>query len=328
MPAEALLRPIAHHVLTTDEKNRLKNLEGQIEAAVEMIKSIGDALLEIRDSRLYRQEFSTFDQYCLARWSISRPRAYQLIDMSKLAGQIGARIRYTSITEAHVRELKRVGPDDQAEIWEKTKQRFETDRPSMRQLQEIINEHTGKTETNSGNVLLSSDSVEWYTPEEYTNAARATMNDIELDPASNPIANNWIRARRYFTEQDDGLSLPWESCAVWLNPPYGTTDTGESNQEKWTRRLISEFECGNVTQACCLVNSATGNQWFQPLWSFPICFVSSRIKFLDRNCEKQAQPTHSNVVVYIGPNKAAFVHNFRQFGTIVLPKGGSLGVVA
>ncbi len=66
----------------------------------------------------------------------------------------------------------------------------------------------------------SSKSNEHYTPPEVCELARAALGgEIDLDPASCEQANTIVRARRYFTRRDDGLSLPWTGENVFLNPP-------------------------------------------------------------------------------------------------------------
>jgi hypothetical protein len=46
---------------------------------------------------------------------------------------------------------------------------------------------------------------EWYAPSDYLEAARSVMGEIDLAPASNPVANQVVQATVYYSEQDDGL---------------------------------------------------------------------------------------------------------------------------
>lgn len=56
--------------LTTTESSKLCQLESTIEAGLKTFVEVGSALMEIRDSRLYRQEFGTFEDYCRERWGM------------------------------------------------------------------------------------------------------------------------------------------------------------------------------------------------------------------------------------------------------------------
>ncbi len=139
------------------------------------------------------------------------------------------------------------------------------------------------------------------------------MRGIDLDPASNEIANKVVRAATYFSIVDDGLSRQWWG-RVFLNPPYGA-EKGVSNQAKWSDYLIKQYQSGKVEQAILLVNAVPSNKWFSPLWAFPICFTDHRIKFY-RDAATAEQPTHSNAFVYMGASEAKFVRAFSEFGTV------------
>lgn len=162
-------------------------------------------------------------------------------------------------------------------------------------------------------LLNSSKSNEYYTPIEFLNSARAVMGGIDLDPASCAEANENVQAKTYYTIDEDGFSKPWNG-RVWMNPPYGK-DEGESegNQARWVRKVCDEYAAGNVSEACVLVNAVPGNKWFHPLWDHTICFVYRRIHFINGS----GAPTHSNVIVYLGNNIAAFAKEFSKHGAVV-----------
>ena len=67
---------------------RLRLLEQVIERGLTTFVEVGNALLEIRDSRLYKDSFSTFEDYCRERWGMSRPRAYPLIEAAEIMSNL------------------------------------------------------------------------------------------------------------------------------------------------------------------------------------------------------------------------------------------------
>lgn len=66
-------------VLTAAETDILADCEDAISRGLETFVEVGQALITIRDNRLYRAEYATFDDYCDQRWQLSRQYAYQLI---------------------------------------------------------------------------------------------------------------------------------------------------------------------------------------------------------------------------------------------------------
>jgi hypothetical protein len=162
--------------------------------------------------------------------------------------------------------------------------------------------------------LQTSDSNEWYTPGQYVEAARTLMGSIDIDPASNALANETIQATTYYDIETNGLDKDWAG-RVWLNPPYGR-EGGDSNQEIWSHRLIEQFQSGITTEAVLLVNANTEAKWFQPLYDYLICFTNHRIRFYNTE-GSSSQPTQGNALIYFGPQKARFTELFKQFGPIV-----------
>lgn len=66
--------------LTAPEVDRKAQLEATIERGMQTFVEVGLALMEIRDGRLYRAEYGTFEEYCQERWGWERRHAYRLID--------------------------------------------------------------------------------------------------------------------------------------------------------------------------------------------------------------------------------------------------------
>jgi len=160
---------------------------------------------------------------------------------------------------------------------------------------------------------LSSLSDEWYTPSDLIEAARSTMGGIDLDPASNSIANATVKATHFYSKRINGLQQPWRG-RVWMNPPYG--DLGPQFAEK----LVAEINVGRVTQACALMNlNSMSSLWFLPLFQADALIVSrGRWNFVPGS---PAQPneasTTGNVVLYFGPHRLTFAENFRPYGSVL-----------
>lgn len=161
---------------------------------------------------------------------------------------------------------------------------------------------------------ISSKNNEWYTPEKYILAAREVMGAIDLDPASCELANQVVKAAKYYDTQMNGLDYPWHG-RVWLNPPYGRGEEG-SNQDIWSARLIDQYERGNTTAAILLVNAAVDTRWFQRLFHYPVCFPAQRINFLTPEPSVSGS-THGSALVYFGRDKSRFFEVFGRFGTVV-----------
>lgn len=100
----------------TDELHRL---ESRIEKGLRAFWEIGQSLSEIRDQRLYRQNYKTFDEYCLERWEMSRRSVYQLIDAASVYENVRHGAQILPANERQVRPLVNLPPEKQREAWAK-----------------------------------------------------------------------------------------------------------------------------------------------------------------------------------------------------------------
>jgi phage N-6-adenine-methyltransferase len=122
------------------------------------------------------------------------------------------------------------------------------------------------------------DGDESYTPDLYVDLARAVMGSIGLDPASCELGQQVVRAKTFFTKEDEGLTQSWGGWGpLWLNPPFSP-----GLIEAFVEKLLAEMRApGAPDQAIVLVNASTETAWFHALANAAahVCFPGTRINF-------------------------------------------------
>jgi len=303
--------------LTVQEVQRLEVLESVIDAGMQTFVHVGNALLEIRDSRLYRTTHGTFDEYCQVKWQMGKANANRVIAAAEVAGNLASALAIpSSIRQAF--PLASLEPDVQREVWQRAVDTAPNGKVTGPHVQATVNEYRngGPLPLTAANHAVSADpdydGDEWYTPTEYIEAARQLMGGIDLDPASSAEAQEIVKAGAYFTKQDDGLSQPWMGC-VWLNPPYSTPAI-----KFFVAKLINEYQIGNVTEAVILTNNSSDTAWFHDLLSrFPACFTRGRVQFWRANHETFGA-RQGQTLFYLGDNLTGFRDVFSVFGEVVV----------
>jgi hypothetical protein len=77
---------------------------------------VGEALLEIRDHRLYKQQgYGTFEEYCRERWGWSKTHANRQIEAASVVANLTP-IGVIPRTESQARELTRLTPEQQRSV--------------------------------------------------------------------------------------------------------------------------------------------------------------------------------------------------------------------
>lgn len=169
-----------------------------------------------------------------------------------------------------------------------------------------------KQTQSTGSFHVSSGENDWYTPEDYIEAAKSVLGEIDLDPATSEVAQKIVGAKRYYTKEIDGLDKAWKG-RVWMNPPYSMPEI-----KGFAEKLVSEFESGGVTEAIVLTNNSSDTQWFHTLLNASgiACLPTSRVKFYNPDSEVMAT-RQGQTLFYFGENKAKFAEVFSSFGAIV-----------
>jgi hypothetical protein len=107
------------NTLNKTEALELRRLEATVERCLKAFWEIGQALCQIRDKRLYRESYKTFEEYCITRWEMSRRSAYQLIEAASVYENVRHGAQILPANERQARPLAALPPEQQREAWAK-----------------------------------------------------------------------------------------------------------------------------------------------------------------------------------------------------------------
>jgi hypothetical protein len=317
-------------ILNIDESHELERCEVVIKQGLQTFIEVGQALMTIKEKRLYRIAFKTFEDYCVERWSINKAYANRLIQATESITNLTPMGVILPQSERQVRPLTSLEPEIQKEVWKEVV-KTHGDNITAAKVQTVVNDwktvdfEVKEAKSNpmffpdieviiedkksKAHVSNNSGENEWYTPECYIESAKKVMGNIDLDPASSEIANQTVKANLFYSQEEDGLSKEWFGN-VWMNPPY-------------SQPLIFQFitklvESNKIDQAIVLVNNGTETQWGQLLLSNSnaVCFHQSRIRFIDKYGNLGQAPLQGQMICYLGTNITNFINEFSKYGTI------------
>jgi len=159
-----------------------------------------------------------------------------------------------------------------------------------------------------------SGSYERNTPPEILELVRKVFHGrIDCDPASNAAAQRNVRAKVYYTIDDDGLKHSWPGF-VFVNPPYRCDLI-----KAFVKKLIEELQAKRCKGAILLTDVSTSTQWFETVVRHyqSICFVRKRIGFLFAH-DGENMGIHNpqgQMLAYFGSDVERFENVFSTVGT-------------
>jgi phage N-6-adenine-methyltransferase len=154
---------------------------------------------------------------------------------------------------------------------------------------------------------------EWYTREEEIKLVRMVLGEIDLDPASCQAANEIVKAKTFYTKEENGLDKPlWGK--VFCNPPY-------SKPRPFIDKIVESYQSGEIESAILLVNSSTDTDWFHFAFENAklTCFTDGRISFwrADTN-EKKDKNRYGQAFFYFGNEPEKFKAVFSNTGSFAI----------
>lgn len=170
---------------TEQDEVALQYNEQIIEKGLETYMKVGYALMEIRDNRLYRKEFKTFEEYCQEKWGKSRYWAYNFIKASEVAGALESVDNCQQIpeTESQARPLTKLEtPEQQAEAWGNAVANSKSGKPSAKEVDAEVKKLQEKLRLKEGEITQLKQANQFATAElkkqqELLTGIEATLQD-------------------------------------------------------------------------------------------------------------------------------------------------------
>lgn len=123
-------------ILTLEQSQRLVTLESKIKVGIATFIDIGEALAEIRDSKLYKVEHDTFESYCREKWGFSRFYAHRVMEASSVSTLLPIGNKPTH--ETQVRPLTSLPDEDVPKVWAAAVESAGGGQPTEKQVRESV----------------------------------------------------------------------------------------------------------------------------------------------------------------------------------------------
>lgn len=145
-------KPEVIPILGDDESARFRDLDTFVRKHAATFVEVGSALLEIREQRLYREQFDTFEAYCRDAIGMSDRRARQLIATAEVASNLNNLLNKTGTmvpvsvptNERQARPLASLPPEQQADAWQEAVASAPEGRPTARQVEAVVDRKLGR----------------------------------------------------------------------------------------------------------------------------------------------------------------------------------------
>ncbi len=175
------------------ETKRLAELEVIVRKDLKAFLRVGSALAEISNSRLYRSEFLSFEEYMASKWDLSRPRGYQLIDAHIVNDQLstivdsqpllfaeGAKI-VLPVNEAQIRPLVKYkdDPEKLAQIWAQAIETAPQGTITAKHVQQTLFDVVGKTTKDNTGTRRSAINKDELLEDDFKKSFNTMLNEID-----------------------------------------------------------------------------------------------------------------------------------------------------
>lgn len=173
-------------------------------------------------------------------------------------------------------------------------------------------------------------------------AVYGLLGEIDLDPLSSDLAQEYVQANHYLTPMDDGFNTeePW-SDRVYCFPPSGMwnydkklgrfrlsqsyTNTGISGPVLAFQKMLASYCQGHLRHGLLYVNNLEIIRMDQRTLDFPVCIPSFRPRLIRYDGEKmEHRDSEAGVFIHFpDPERVTesiedFMALFERFGRVIV----------
>jgi hypothetical protein len=207
--------------LTTTETGRLKELEAVIERGRQTFIDVGYALAEIREANLYRQNYSTFEDYCCDRWEFSRSYAHRLSEALGIVEMLPIGNIPPPDNEAQTRELAPLkdNPESMAEAWQEANESSDG-QPTAKEVKKAVDIRLGRDIARKQSLTgIEPDDLKSYDPVRLPNGTlklKSQLTKADYNRLALQIAHN-IEMKSINGKLDDKAEFRQAIRRAWEN---------------------------------------------------------------------------------------------------------------
>lgn len=286
--------------LTDIERADLAQHEAIIERGLQTFVEVGNALLAIRDGRLYREKWPTFEAYCQCRWGFAGSRARQLIGAAKAMVNLESVTNVTPANEAQVRPLVPLGPEEQRRAWAQAIETAEDAGESLaaRHVKQAA------AEVREPEPVEYPERVEVFHVAQGETVAREGLGLEDLEAA----------ARDCMAVDVCCIGIKFNSA--WASHLVGKVFIVPRHNNRallnWVKMIVRDYEGDHIKEAVLVVPAWTYTTWWASLRDAVVCLVEGRVDF-----PREGFSMNPGVAVfYLGPNVKAFHSAFYYLGDV------------
>jgi len=248
---------VSEIVLTAGEQTQLAACEAVIDKGIKIFVTVGLALAEIREKRLYRGQWSTFEEYCDVRWGFKRSYAYEIMEAATTVKTIemsGIPDIGSPINVAQARPLAGLDPGKQIEVWQEAKASAPNGKVTAAHVEAVASQH--RPAPTSPPTPTPQRTLEAAVPAFTPPSRQLTDEEVEV------VIWRAIRANARFPDKAES-QLYWLKHATpgdfsrLLNP-------GVSFEADQLDRIKGTIEAELTKQATPPTEEMDSNEWYTP----------------------------------------------------------------